>query len=130
MSNYIDTTGKLHFIDNDDFKHLLPQGSIKITQQDADEINSIAIPQVTFEDVRRALQSAIDIKAQEFGFSGGNALMLYAGFINPFQELAVTFAQWESSVWVEAGQYKQDVILGLKPMLTIEQAIALMPVYM
>lgn len=81
------------------------------------------------ENVRIALQSAIDDKAKSFGFSGGNALMLYAGFLNSFQPLAQVFATWEASVWVEADAYKADVIAGLKPMLSGEQAVALMPLY-
>ena len=81
------------------------------------------------DDVRVALQRVIDIKAQSFGFSGGNALMLYAGFINAFQLLAQTFATWESSVWVEAESYKAQVIAGTAPMLLPEQAIAMMPIY-
>ena len=82
-----------------------------------------------FEAVRVALQSAIDVKAQEFEFSSGNSLMLYAGFVNPFQSLAQQFATWEASVWVEAGQYKAQVIAGTQPMLTPEQAVAMMPAY-
>lgn len=81
------------------------------------------------EEVRLELQSAIDDKAKSFGFSGGNALMLYAGFVNPFQPLAQVFATWEASVWVEADAYKVDVIKGIKPMLSPSEAVALMPVY-
>ena len=81
------------------------------------------------EEVRIALQSAIDDKAKSFNFSSGNALMLYAGFINPFQALAQQFAVWEASVWYEAETYRQEVIAGTKPMLTPEEAVALMPVY-
>jgi hypothetical protein len=81
------------------------------------------------EGVRLALQSAIDDKAKSFGFSGGNALMLYAGFLNPFQPLAQVFATWEASVWVEADAYKSDVIAGTKPMLSPSEAVALMPTY-
>lgn len=81
------------------------------------------------ESIRAALQGAIDVKARALGFSGGNALMLYAGFTNPFQSLAQTFAAWEASVWYEAELYKAEVIAGTKPMLSPEQAIALMPEY-
>lgn len=81
------------------------------------------------ESVRVALQQAIDDKAKTLGFSGGNALMLYAGFVNPFQSLAQAFATWEASVWVEADAYKQEVLLGQKPMLTGDEAVALMPEY-
>lgn len=113
--------------------HLLPQGSVQITDEDAEQIRLASIPQVTLadlaENVRVALQSAIDDKARSFGFSGGNALMLYAGFVNPFQPLAQVFATWEASVWVEADAYKSDVIAGLKPMLSEAEAVALMPVY-
>lgn len=82
------------------------------------------------EAVRLSLQAAIDDKAKEFGFiSGGNSLMLYAGFINPFQPLAQTFATWEASVWYEAELYKAEVIAGTKPMLSPIEAVALMPTY-
>ena len=79
------------------------------------------------ELVRNALQSAIDDKAKSLGFSGGNALMLYAGFVNPFQSLAQVFATWEANVWVEADAYKNEVIAGTKPMLSPSEAVALMP---
>lgn len=81
------------------------------------------------ETVRKALQSAIDEKARTFGFSGGNAFMLYAGFVNPFQTVALVFAQWEASVWAEADVYKAQVIAGTAPMLTADEAVALMPAY-
>ncbi len=81
------------------------------------------------EEVRVALQSAIDAKAKTFNFSSGNALMLYAGFVNPFQSLAQQFAVWEASVWFEAEAYRQEVIAGIKPMLSPSEAVALMPEY-
>jgi len=81
------------------------------------------------EQVRSALQEAINKKARSFGFSEGNALMLYAGFTNPFQVMAKKFAIWEASVWVEANQYKEQVLLGAKPMVSGEEAVAMMPTY-
>jgi hypothetical protein len=82
----------------------------------------------SFEIIRYKLQAEIDTKAKALGFSSGNALMLYAGFENPFKTLAQTFAQWEASVWVEAGAYKSEVVAGNQPMLTDDQAVALMPI--
>ena len=81
------------------------------------------------ESVRAALQSAIDEKARGFGFSSGNALMLYAGFVNPFQSLAQVFATWEATVWAIAAAYRDEVAAGTKPMLTPEEAVALIPAY-
>ncbi|TFW71411.1 hypothetical protein C3Y98_04715 [Methylotenera oryzisoli] len=80
-----------------------------------------------FESVRAKLQSEIDAKAKALGFSGGNALMLYAGFSNGFQTLAQAFAQWEADVWIQAGAYKDEVLAGTKPMLTPDEAVAMMP---
>lgn len=85
--------------------------------------------QVEVADVKRALQAFIDAKAISLGFSGGNALMLYAGFTNAFQPIAQVFAEWEASVWVEADAYKQQVIAGTKPMLDGAAAVAIMPAY-
>lgn len=133
MPHFKDSNNNLHWLDDVSYSHLLPEGSVQITDEEANQIRLSYIPQPTLselaESVRVALQSAIDDKAKSFGFSGGNALMLYAGFTNPFQPLAQTFATWESSVWVEADAYKADVIAGTKPMLSPEQAVVLMPVY-
>jgi hypothetical protein len=133
MKNYKDTNNNLHFLDDEAFSHLLPDGCVEITDEEAEQIRLASIPQPTLADlaeaVRLALQSAIDDKAKSFGFSGGNALMLYAGFLNPFQPLAQVFATWEASVWIEADAYKQEVIAGNKPMLSGDEAVALMPVY-
>lgn len=94
-------------------------------------VPAAAQPSLTeqFELVRHALQAAIDTKAQELGFSSGNALMLYVGFTNPFQSLAQQFAPWEASVWSGAETYKQEVIAGISPMLTPMQAVGMMPEY-
>jgi hypothetical protein len=112
----------------DDFitENLIPMSSAEI-------IAHLSPPEPTLEQrsnkVRLALQDAIDIKAQSIGFSGGNALMLYAGFENHYQPMAQVFATWEASVWVQADQYKTEVIAGTKPMLSEPEAVDLMPAY-
>lgn len=107
-----------HFIDGDWQLVAIPQPVIPTEE----ELIAIAS-----EAVRQALQVAIDAKARELGFSGGNALMLYVGFTNAFQATAQVFATWEVSVWVEAGEYKDQVIAGTAPMLSPEEAVAMMP---
>ena len=81
------------------------------------------------ELVRQALQQAIDEKARSFGFSSGDSIIQYAGFVNKWQSFALTFANWEVQIWDEADAYKADVIAGIKPMLTGDEAVALMPEY-
>lgn len=132
--HFKDATNTLYWLDDAKDIHYLPNGVVEITDEEAEQIRLASIPQPTIADlaeaVRLSLQSAIDEKAKEFGFmSGGNALMLYAGFANPFQPLAQTFATWEASVWYEAELYKAEVIAGTKPMLSPSEAIALMPEY-
>jgi len=132
MKYYKDENNQVYAFESDGSQDdFIKDNLIAITLNEADELRKP--PSQTLEElaenVRLALQSAIDEKAKSFGFSGGNALMLYAGFINPFQPLAQIFATWEASVWVEADAYKADVIAGLKPMLSPGEAVALMPVY-
>ena len=76
-------------------------------------------------DVKHALQTHIDGVATGLGFSGGNSLMLYAGFDNPFTALAQSFGAWEAGVWVDADAYMTRVQAGVAPMLTPDEAVAL-----
>ena len=79
--------------------------------------------QQAVEAVKHALQSQIDSVAGGLGFSGGNAVMLYAGFANAFQSLAQAFGAWEADIWAQANQYMAQVKAGEAPMLTPEQAV-------
>lgn len=133
MPYFKDTQNNLHFLDDVQYIYLLPEGSLEITDEEAEAIRLSAITELTLEQqaesVRQALQSTIDDKAKSLGFSGGNALMLYVGFANPFQDISSVFATWEATVWVEAEAYKAEVNAGNKPMLSPDEAVALMPVY-
>lgn len=44
MPNYKDQAGKLHFIDDVAFEHLLPAGCVQITDEDAAEIHAALVP--------------------------------------------------------------------------------------
>ena len=79
--------------------------------------------------VKHALQAHIDSVAVGLGFSGGNSVMLYAGFANAFQSLAQAFGAWEAGIWVQANQYMAQVKSGDAPMLTPEQAVERIPAF-
>ena len=119
--------------DDENYDPTIPEGcALEIVSEEEAAILNAPLPLTMagkVELVRQALQDAIDIKAKALSFSSGNALMLYAGFTNPFQIIAQGFAVWEASVWFEAEQYKAQVIAGNQPMLTPEQAVAMMPTY-
>ena len=83
--------------------------------------------QQAVEAVKHSLQAHIDAVAIGLGFSGGNAVMLYAGFTNAFQPLAQSFGGWEAGIWAQANQYMAQVKTGDAPMLTPEQAVECVP---
>ena len=83
--------------------------------------------QQAVEAVKHALQAHIDAVAVGLGFSGGNAVMLYAGFANAFQSLAQAFGAWEADIWAQANQYMAQVKSGDAPMLTPAQAVERVP---
>lgn len=85
--------------------------------------------QKAVESVKHALQAHIDAVAIGLGFSGGNAVMLYAGFANAFQSLAQSFGAWEADIWAQANQYMAQVKSGDAPMLTPEQAVERIPAF-
>ena len=77
--------------------------------------------------VKHALQAHIDSVAVGLGFSGGNSVMLYAGFANAFQSLAQAFGAWEAGIWAQANQYMAQVKSGDAPMFTPAQAVERVP---
>lgn len=128
-----DKENKLHWLDDAKHIDLLPKGCVEITDEEADKIRFDSIQELSLEDmaenVRLALQAAIDDKAKSFGFSGGDSIIQYAGFANKWQSFALVFANWEVQIWDEADAYKAEVFEGTKPMLSPSEAVALMPVY-
>ena len=79
--------------------------------------------------VKRALQAHIDSVAVGLGFSGGNAVMLYAGFANAFQSLAQAFGAWEAGIWVLANEHMALVKAGKKAMPTLTEAVGMIPAF-
>ena len=78
-------------------------------------------------DVKHALQAHIDAVAAGLGFSGGNAVMLYTGFNNPFRALAEAFGAWEAGIWVLANEQMALVKAGKQAMPTLTEATGMIP---
>lgn len=62
-------------------------------------------------------------------FKTAAALMAYCGYPNDFRAAAEQFGAWTAAVWSAANAYKAEVLAGTKPMLTPDEAVALMPEY-
>jgi len=87
------------------------------------------------EAVRSALIDAVQARfqmvQQDIGafFQSSAEFKTFAGFANAFQLPAQQFGAWEAEVWHQANVYKLQVMAGQAPMLTPEQAVAMMPDY-
>jgi len=87
------------------------------------------------EAVRLALIDAVQAQFQavqaEIGafFQSSSEFKTFAAFPNAFQTPAQLFGAWEAEVWHQANLYKLQVLAGQAPMLTPEQAVAMMPDY-
>lgn len=108
------------------YEPVVPEGC---TLEEVEGYEPTVNPQNALNSIKTALQAAIDAKARSLDFSSGRDFIGYAGFPNLYQQQALIFADWEVSVWVEAGAYRDQVIAGTQPMPTPEEAVAMMPVY-
>lgn len=89
-----------------------------------EEKQAEAIEQV----MNSAVQSMLDAKAQEYRYDNMMSVRSYAGYENPFQAEAQMMAVWASNCWVKAGEIEAEVLAGTRPMPTVEEVLAEMPV--
>jgi hypothetical protein len=125
---YKDINNKVHVID-ENFKHLLPQGCVEITQAEA---NAILNPPPTFEQsvqlFENAIQQHLDDAARLKGYDNITNACSYAGAPNPFQAEAQSFITWRGNVWAYCYAELAKVQNGTIPLPTIAQIIAELPV--
>lgn len=74
------------------------------------------------------VQSHLDGEAQAKGYDNIISACSYAAAPNPFQAEAVSFVTWRGDVWAYCYQELAKVQAGTRPMPTIEQIIAELPV--
>lgn len=129
MPYFKDKTGGLHFLDSEDFEHLLPAGCMQITAAEAAAIQS---PAPTIEQIKRALtdavQSHLDAIAQAHGYDGILSLASYATSTNAkFSAEGKAGVQWRDDVWAYCWQTLADVEAGKCAIPTAEALIAELP---
>jgi hypothetical protein len=78
-------------------------------------------------NMKIVIQAFVDAPAVALGFSGGDSLMLYAGFKNDFQALAQKFGQWEAKTWVYAEGVEADFKAGKRAVPSADELIAELP---
>ena len=53
MPNYKDINNKVHYLDSEEFEHLLPTGCVQITDEEVEEIQRKNIYKPSYADLRR-----------------------------------------------------------------------------
>lgn len=86
-------------------------------------------PGIVKNETSIAIQKYIDDKAKEYRYDNMASVRSYTGFDNIFKEECLKLAAWGTSCWAVAGQIEYDVINGVRPMPTLEEVMAELPVY-
>ncbi|CAB4152235.1 hypothetical protein UFOVP607_2 [uncultured Caudovirales phage] len=87
-------------------------------------------PERLFEQGRATVQKMLDeIAVNTYGFSSGNALLIYAGFPNVDKDNALHFAAYEASCWDAAKAVNAQVMAGERSIPTATELLAAMPVF-
>lgn len=128
MSYFKDKSNKVHFLDDDSFLHLLPIECVKISDEEANQLNN---PKLTIEQIAAKfeldIQSYLDDEAQLRGYDNITTACSYAAAPNPFQAESISFVKWRGNVWAYCYGELAKVQNGSRAMPTIEQIISELP---
>ena len=80
-------------------------------------------------EVSNRVQSMIDKKAQEYGYTDMAYARSYVAFDNIFQERSIRLSKWGVSCWEKAGEVKGMVDAGVIPFPSVDIVMGYMPEY-
>ena len=83
----------------------------------------------TLQAMESAIQEYIDSQAKNRGYDSIVSACSYAGYTNEFQTEATALGVWRSAVWTKAYQVQADVEAGTIPMPTVDELIAMLPIF-
>jgi hypothetical protein len=83
----------------------------------------------TLQAMESAVQEYIDSQAKNRGYDSIVSACSYAGYTNEFQTEAVSLGVWRSAAWTKAYQVQADVEAGTIPMPTVDELIAMLPIF-
>jgi hypothetical protein len=93
-----------------------------ITNKSPEQIKEITISKLT-----NAVQSKLDIDAQEKGYDSILSACSYAGFTNLFQAEGISFLEWRSACWSKCYQVLAEVEANTRTTPTVEELLAELP---
>ena len=128
MPHYKDTNNNIHFIERE-FAHMLPAGSVEITDAEAQAIQNPPPTQAQLlQQFIAAMEYHYDLVAQRKQYDNRLTCALRAGYQGPFQSEGQTFAVWMDTCNLYGYQEMDKVLNGLRPMPTVSELIAELPV--
>ena len=74
-----------------------------------------------------SIQNLLDSKAKEKNYDSILSACSYAGYDNPFRAEGEAYGVWRADCWQVGYQILAEVEAGTRPMLTIEEVLAEMP---
>lgn len=148
LVNYDKTNGKILGWYDSEIHSIIPTPNAKVTDeqwQSAIDISANYFDGTNFsvkdfrtdseklaqevQSINNAIKTHLDTKAQEFKYDNMMSARSYAGYTNPFQTEAQSLATWCANCWATAGTIKADVETGTRPMPTVNEVLAELPVY-
>jgi len=91
-------------------------------------------PPPTYAEIKRSLEKAVQRVLDSTAFANGNwdnmlSARAATAFENSFQSQALTLAVWWAAVWTACHQILADVDANVRPIPTVDELLAELPVY-
>lgn len=118
----------------DDYFSGVPEELVSVTESEAmlvvnPPLTDTELLEQAKASMESAVQNHIDSQAQSLGYDNIVSACSYAGYINEFQTEAISLGAWRSATWTKAYQVQKDVEAETIPMPTVDELIAMLPVY-
>ncbi len=130
MSYFKDTNNNLHFLDDVSFIHLLPEGSVEITDEEAEELRKPPpeTPEQTIARLEATLDRYLDSVANSYRYESIRTMATYDGDPNPkFDAEGKAAKAWRSACYTRSVEIIDEVLSGQREVPSEDELIALMP---
>lgn len=129
MPFYKDDLKNVHFIEDYNFKFLLPENVIEITAEEAAILQSNKATTPTIEDYEAAVQRFMDSSAKSFGYDDIKSAVTYAEepSVIRFQLEGKSFRTWRSLCWDYCYEQLDRVQKKERNVPTVEELVAELP---
>lgn len=130
MPYYKDTGNNVHFLDSEEFAHLLPAGAAPISDEQADAIqNPPPSPAAIKAGLVASVQLHLDAAAQALGYDDIKSAVTYAEepSVPQFQAECQALRAWRSQVWAACYEIMAEVEAEMRTVPTEAELLAELP---